>query len=40
LDKLKSGQRQDKSTKIPLAFFTTLGSMFFMLSKMRKPSRG
>jgi uncharacterized spore protein YtfJ len=27
-------------TKIALAFFTTLGSMFFMLSKMRKASRG
>jgi uncharacterized spore protein YtfJ len=25
-------------TKIALAFFTTLGSMFFMLSKMRKAS--
>jgi uncharacterized spore protein YtfJ len=27
-------------TKIALAFFTTLGSMFFMLSKMRKASKG
>jgi uncharacterized spore protein YtfJ len=27
-------------TKIALAFFTTLGSMFFMLSKMRKASQG
>ena len=26
-------------TKIGLAFFTTIGSMFFMLSKMRKASR-
>jgi uncharacterized spore protein YtfJ len=26
-------------TKIMLAFFTTLGSMFFMLSKMRKAAR-
>jgi uncharacterized spore protein YtfJ len=26
------------ATKIALAFFTTLGSMFFMLSKMRKTS--
>lgn len=26
------------ATKIALAFFTTLGSMFFMLSKMRKSS--
>lgn len=26
------------ATKIALAFFTTLGSMFFMLSKMRKAS--
>lgn len=28
------------STKIALALFTTLGSMFFMLSKMRRASRG
>ncbi len=27
-------------TKIALALFTTLGSMFFMLSKMRKASKG
>lgn len=27
-------------TKIALAFFTTLGSMFFMLNKMRRSSRG
>jgi len=27
-------------TKIALAFFTTLGSMFFILSKMRKASQG
>lgn len=27
-------------TKIGLAFFTTLGSMFFMLSRMRRASRG
>ncbi len=27
-------------TKIGLAFFTTIGSMFFMLSKMREASRG
>jgi hypothetical protein len=27
-------------TKIALAFFTTLGSMFFMLSKMRKANQG
>jgi uncharacterized spore protein YtfJ len=26
-------------TKIALAFFTTLGSMFFMLNKMRRASR-
>jgi uncharacterized spore protein YtfJ len=26
-------------TRIVLAFFTTIGSMFFMLSKMRKASR-
>jgi len=26
-------------TKIALAFFTTIGSMFFMLSKMRKAGR-
>ena len=28
------------ATKIALAFFTTLGSMFFMLSKMRKAGNG
>ena len=28
------------ATKIALAFFTTLGSMLFMLSKMRRASRG
>lgn len=28
------------ATKVALAFFTTLGSMFFMLTKMRKASRG
>ena len=28
------------ATKIALAFFTTLGSMFFMLSKMRKVGNG
>ena len=28
------------TTKIALAFFTTLGSMLFMLSKMRRASRG
>jgi uncharacterized spore protein YtfJ len=27
-------------TKIGLALFTTLGSMFFMLSRMRRASRG
>jgi hypothetical protein len=26
-------------TKVMLAFFTTLGSMFFMLGKMRKAAR-
>jgi uncharacterized spore protein YtfJ len=26
------------ATKIALAFFTTLGSMFFMLTKMRKAA--
>ena len=28
------------ATKIALAFFTTLGSMLFMLGKMRRASRG
>jgi uncharacterized spore protein YtfJ len=28
------------ATKIALAFFTTLGSMLFMLSKMRRAGRG
>lgn len=28
------------ATKLGIAFFTTLGSMFFMLSRMRRASRG